>query len=168
MGTPGVPLNIPKETIEAALKLHKGKITYVARQLDIAHSTLYRIIRANPDLEQLTNELRHEHDDFLLDGSEDNLAYFLGERVNNPQQCLTTTFYVLNTKGAKRGYLPAEVAAAQIESNKGANLGLSLEEMQEFAEWRAARKAHRNAKQAETKPRQGDSDTPESSAQAQS
>lgn len=165
MGVSGVPLNYKKSDIVHALTKAGGRIRHAAQYLECSPHSVYRIINADPELLDLLNSLRYDTDERLLDKAEDKLESIL-DQIEDVNSGLRASMFVLNTKGAKRGYLPAEVAAAQEEAKAVSSLGLSLEEMQEFAEWRAAKKASQNGSQADLKQPLADSHISQSNDQS--
>ena len=103
MGTQGVPNNLSKTAITSSLKENKGRITYAARQLNVAHCTLRKRINEDPELVELLSQLRHEYEENLLDSAENTLDVSVNKH-EDMQSALKATFFILNNKGKSRGY----------------------------------------------------------------
>lgn len=117
MGTPGVPLNIPKESIAASIKSCRGRMTHMAPALDCSIIYLRERINADPELVALLAETRNHRDENLLDGAEDTLQFALDQRKDadgDINAALKSAFFVLNNKGRKRGYIPANAVDPSI------------------------------------------------------
>lgn len=104
MGTPGVKWNVSKAAIVKAIKKHKGKITYAARELDCDYTTIKKRINADPELIALIDEERNSFSELLLDSAEDTLLYGISNRQKDLGKALSSAFFVLNNKGKQRGY----------------------------------------------------------------
>ena len=106
MGTSGVPWNVDKNAIIAALKHRKGRITFAAKDLNVHHCTLRKKINADPELMQIMEDERQAFDTLLLDSGEDCLLYAISKRDTDLPSALKSSFYILNNKGRSRGYSP--------------------------------------------------------------
>lgn len=136
MGTPGVPLNLPKDAIVAALKKNDGKVNHASKDLDIHPWTLRKLIKKDPELQDLLQKLRHNYDEKLLDQAEETLKYALEQKHDDVNAALKSSFYVLNNKGRARGYNPPTKLDAFNEKDKESveNLLSTLREYQESSQ----------------------------------
>ena len=103
MGTPGIPLVIPKDAFVTALKQNKGVVSRVCKSLDICHNSVHKLI-AEYELKELLDNLRNNYKTTLLDDAEDNLAYAMQQRDKDLNNTLKASFFVLNNLGKERGY----------------------------------------------------------------
>lgn len=117
MGTSGVPWDGSKIEIIEALKKRKGRLTYVARDLGVHYITLKKRIDSDPDLTQLTSDLRNHFDRVLVDSGEDVLLFAMGSRETDLSSALKAAFYILDRKGKILGYVHPRVSDGQIETN---------------------------------------------------
>lgn len=149
MGTPGVPLDISRDSIVNALKQTKGQVRKACQLLNCTHPALYKKINADPELQQIIAELRHETDDRFLDMAEDGIEHLMTLQDSNIDKFSMATFYILNNRGRKRGWVPPTVAAA-MDSNdsKSQELALMLKQQTRFAEWLAKENASQRVSQA--------------------
>lgn len=112
MGTQGVPWDVEKSVIIEALKRQKGRLTYACKDLDCAYETLKRHINKDPELQEIVSQLRNQFDCALLDTAESVLMK--GMAQEDIAQALRASFYVLNNKGAERGYNHPEASQVKI------------------------------------------------------
>lgn len=148
MGISGVPLTTTSSEIKEALKKHNGIVSRAARELHLHISTLYRAFEADSDLKKYRDDIRIDYEESQLDEAEETLIYALSIRSDDLTNAMKASMFTLNTKGAKRGYVPAEVQAAREEAEQAKSLTLSLAQMQEFAEWQADKLRRQNASPA--------------------
>ncbi len=104
MGTPGVKLNLSKEVLQETIKKHKGRIVYIAEDLKCNHKTVNNYINADPELKELLNDCRNRRDEILCESAVDTLQDAIDERRQDMPTALKASFYVLNSKGASRGF----------------------------------------------------------------
>lgn len=104
MGTPGVPLDIPKETIRLAIKKHGGRITHMAQDFDCSHGALMRLIHKDPELIEIMNDERQHRVNHLCNDAEDTLKDALANRKADMANGLKSAFFVLNNQGRGLGY----------------------------------------------------------------
>lgn len=104
MGTPGVPFSVKKETIEASIKKHGGRLIRVAAELNCKRDVIRKIISNDPELSQLLDDCRHQRDENLCDLAEDTLNDAMENRIGDMNNALKSAFFVLNNKGKDRGY----------------------------------------------------------------
>lgn len=104
MGTPGVPLDIPKSVIVETIKKRKGVMTHISKDLNISQTTAYKHFNADPELKQLLSEERNSYDEYLCDKAESVLVYALNKCETDLSSALGASKYVLNNKGKSRGY----------------------------------------------------------------
>lgn len=109
MGTPGVPWNVSKEAIVAAIKRQHGRLTFACKELDCAYDTLRRYLIKHPDVQEIVDQCRNGFDTTLLDTAESVLMKAMTQ--NEMGHALKAGFFVLNNKGKDRGYNHPEVAA---------------------------------------------------------
>lgn len=104
MGTPGVPWDMPKETIVEVLKRNKGRVNPSSKQLCCSPTTLYRFIDRDPEVQELVEYLQRWGHDERTDDSEDILDKALKDA--DIKVALTAAFYHLNTSkyAKKRGW----------------------------------------------------------------
>lgn len=155
MGTPGVLLDLSKDDITDALITHKGIVSKCARQFGCTRETFLNYVYKDKELVELMATMRAEPDRLYLDLAEDNVITFL----ENEHYPMTT--YVLDKKGAKRGW----IAKAE-EKSEELNLILALQK--QLREQQLELQAYRDALQASSKPPQADSSKSVSTDQAQS
>lgn len=81
-------------------------MTQTCKALDCAYVTLQKKIAADPELQELLSNLRHQFDDELLNGAESVLQLALKKANEDLTNSLKATFFILNNKGRPRGYTP--------------------------------------------------------------
>jgi hypothetical protein len=118
MGTPGVPFDVPKETIVHALNKNRGVLRYACMDLDCSYHTLYRAVQKEPELIELLKALRHGLIEDRLDESEAVLEYALHNKSNDLSSALKAAMYKLNNLGRKRGYTPPSAYQVEIDPDK--------------------------------------------------
>lgn len=106
MGVPGVPLNIPKESIATAIKNNNGRMNKIALSLDIGITTARKYISQDAELMALLHDYRQHRDENLLEGAEDTLQKAFDRNDEDMSSALKATIFVLNNKGKSRGYTP--------------------------------------------------------------
>lgn len=149
MGTPGVPLDITRDSIVTALKHTKGQPTKACKLLNCSHPALYKRINADPEIQELIAQLRNEADDKFLDMAEDGIEHLMTLQETNVDKFTAATFYILNNRGRKRGWVPPNVAASlEGQDTKAAALTQFLQQAQDYAEWQASKNASRRVSQA--------------------
>lgn len=119
MATPGVKWEKSKLEIVEALKLHKGRLTYVARHFDIAYDTLMKSINADSQLLDLVKALRNDYENTILDLAENCVVKAMENQDKDPNNAIKSSFFVLNSKGKARGwtntFVDLQNAPAQID-----------------------------------------------------
>lgn len=135
MGTPGVPLDINKDDLINSIKKHKGRVKHIAAEFNCHRGSLLPIIREIPEAFELLNLLRNGYDDLVLGMAEDNIVTLLEDCDS------TATFFTLNTRGEKRGWVPKGAGNSQSAEQAIAQLKLTLSEQQELAELRSKQRA---------------------------
>lgn len=139
MGTQGVPIDIKELDLIASLKRHKGRVKYVAKEFKCARATLLKCMQQYPEVIAIRDLLRNGYDDMVLDLAEDNVVSLL-ENCDS-----TTTFFTLNTRGEKRGWVPKGAGNSQSAEQAIAQLKLTLSEQQELAELRSKQRVDHSA-----------------------
>ena len=94
------------ESIKSSLKRHKGVVTRVCKEVGIVSSTYYKIMAENPDIKVVQDTARQDYEVHQLDEAESTLMYAIGKREEDLTNALKSTFFILNNKGAERGYSP--------------------------------------------------------------
>lgn len=107
MGTPGVPLNIPKHVIAAAIKKHQGVVRDISAQLDIHHTTFTKLIKNDPELKQILDEERNQYYEDKIDKADKIIDRIL-DNQEDMDRSLKASMFLLNTheKARARGYAP--------------------------------------------------------------
>jgi len=105
LGTPGVKLEIPKASIESAIKNANGRISKVAITLGCSIEAIRRLINKDEELVQMLKDYRQHRDENLLEGAEDTLQKAIDTNdPDNMANALKASMFVLNSKGKNRGY----------------------------------------------------------------
>lgn len=102
MATEGVPYN-PPDNIEDIFKKHQGVLLHIAKELNIARSTLYAHINKHPHLVELVAELRRGFVRTGLDIAE-NVVYKKMLNDESGEQLKAAMFF-LNNQGGELGYV---------------------------------------------------------------
>ena len=126
MGTPGVKWVCKKETIQLALKNARGRITYAAKVLKVTHNTLRKRV-TELGLDDFMSDLRNEFDETMLDSAEDALEFAISKKEEDGANSLKASFFILNNKGAERGYSPKNNPG-----NSNDKQGTFLDELKKF------------------------------------
>ena len=103
MGTPGVPLNIPRERIVQSIKKKKGIVTQICSDLDIDYHTYQKHIRDNPELKSMIDRARHDYKETICDMAETALMRAINQK-EDLNIAAKYSQYVLNNMGQGRGY----------------------------------------------------------------
>jgi len=141
MGTPGIPLNIEKETLISLLKKHRGRIKHCANELGCQRHTFLKYVEDYADVIELMNNLRNGYDEMVLNLAEENVIAFLEEGHYQ------MTTYVLDRKGHKRNWQPTPDEKAEELNQVVALRKQNREQLVEL-------QAYRDALQSSTKPHQ--------------
>lgn len=104
MATSGTPWIIEKDKIVEELKKTAGRMTHTARNLGVSYMTLQKKVKEDPEIEKLVSDLRNNYEETMLDIAEDTIAYAMGMRREDLTNANKAAFFVLNSKGASRGY----------------------------------------------------------------
>lgn len=121
MGTPGVPINIPKKYIVEAIKKHYGVIRDISVELDIHHVTLYKLINADPELQKILAEERNQYYENKIDKA-DKIIDLILDSQEDLDRSLKASMFLLNTheKARARGYTPPALGQADQEAKTAA------------------------------------------------
>jgi len=106
MAIQGVPWDISNEIIIEHLKKSAGRTTHAKLTLNVTYMTLMKRINSDPELKEKLKEIRHEHDENLVDTAEIVLKKLADKADTDPAHALKSAFYILNNKGKERGYSP--------------------------------------------------------------
>jgi len=104
VAVPGRLWEHKKSDIEEALKKRRGLVTKAAKDLKVKYDTIMKYINEDPELVELLHKLRTEYEEVLLDTAEDVLMHTMSKIDTDPNNALKSSFFVLNSKGDKRGY----------------------------------------------------------------
>ena len=116
MGTPGVKSNITKHDIVDALKRNHGVISQAAVELGITRQGLNQIMRGYPDIMEQLPLFRANFEEHLLDTAEATVQYCMNLRKEKTAVALRAATYVLDKRGAGRGWEQAqEIVDAKTE-----------------------------------------------------
>lgn len=103
MATQGSEWKVTKSEILEMLKKHEGRITYAAKELKVCYETLLKYVKKF-DLVNKLEEIRSDAEDAFIDLAENSLKKALKNHDNDVAHALKSAFFVLNSKGKKRGW----------------------------------------------------------------
>lgn len=113
MGTPGVPLNIPRERIVQSIKKKKGIVTQICADLDIDYHTYQKHIRDDPELKAMLDRARHDYKETICDMAETAIMRAINQK-DDLNVAAKYSQYVLNNMGQDRGYNHPEASQIKI------------------------------------------------------
>lgn len=108
MGTPGVPFNVPKAVILESIKKRQGVIVNISKDLDVCYETCLKHIRLDQELSDELDRQRNAYKEELCDLAENTLKSALIQTKDLPS-ALSSSKFVLNNLGRKRGYTPPTI-----------------------------------------------------------
>lgn len=133
MGTPGVAMNIKKESIVEAIKKHRGKMIHIGRELNIGHTKAYDLIWNDPELKQLVDDQREIMVEGVLDTAEYVLEALMVNAKEDPGNAIKSAMFYLNNQGKKRKYAhPAEEVKSAVNDIRHAIQQASKESIEGF------------------------------------
>lgn len=104
MATSGSPWIIDKQDIIDTIKRRKGVLRHVAKDLNVAPTTLLKKINSDPEIVQLVKDERNAVHEISLDESEETILYAMQNREIDLSNALKSAFFTLNSKGESRGW----------------------------------------------------------------
>lgn len=93
-------LNPSQQSLIAAIKKHRGRVSHIAKEFKCERNVILHYIREDKECSELLAQVRQGYDDIVLNMAEDNIISLL-EKCDS-----TATFFTLNTRGDKRGWVP--------------------------------------------------------------
>lgn len=108
MAREGIPIlqQIPKEEILALIEKH-GIALDVYTELGISHTTFYKLMKDNPDMQEALDKARKKLMERKCDEAE-KVLFKLMKRVDEDEKLarlsLNSAQYYLNNQGKQRGY----------------------------------------------------------------
>jgi hypothetical protein len=108
MAREGIPIlqQIPKEEILALIEKH-GIALDVYTELGISHTTFYKLMKDNPDMQEALENARKKLQERKCDEAE-KVLFKLMKRVDEDEKIarlsLNSAQYYLNNQGKQRGY----------------------------------------------------------------
>jgi len=107
MGTPGVPLQIPRDVIIAAIKKCGGIVYKICEELNCSHTKLYDIFKTDPEIKQALDAERNNYYENKIDKADSIIDRILDSQ-EDMDRSLKAAMFLLNTheKARLRGYAP--------------------------------------------------------------
>ena len=125
----GVPWELDTSIILDAVKKAKGRVSHVAKALDVSPQTIYRRMAKDPEIKEALDEARNAFDLTMLDAAENTLMLAISKADEDINNALKSTFFILNNKGEERGY-----SHSNNPNNKSGG-GITIEDFKKFSEY---------------------------------
>ena len=100
----GVFWDPPEHIVIEAIRKTRGQNKHTCALLQIDIRTYLKYLSRHPDVVAERDEERNGYHDHLLDSAEECLEKAMQNQGEDPSNALKASFYVLNSKGDKRGW----------------------------------------------------------------